>query len=303
MANKQKIYMGTWCFTFGMAHPPSLDTVLQVLQAFGYDGVALGAGFTGHAAPEQFPDAASRKGLVDKVHSHGLEIAGYTPDPYCMPWATEPDAFKNYVPYFDKCLKMASEIGAPCMRVDPGSFGPLPREADYNKVWDHVVATFQKQTKQAADVGIKLMWEPETGQVFVKPSEIAKLMNDVGADNFKISYDFGHAQAISVLAHNQLQPLEKLANGQFDYIKMLKGKIGDVGFNDNDNNTYENLFGTHLGIGRGVLDVERIFNAIVDSGFEGPWWACDAIPMGPVVWEDAYCGVIKIREMLAKRFG
>jgi sugar phosphate isomerase/epimerase len=58
-----------------------------------------------------------------------------------------------------------------------------------------------------------------------------------------------------------------------------------------------------LGIGRGVLEVEKIFNAIVDSGFEGPWWVCDAIPMGPVVWEDAYTGVFRIREMLNKRFG
>ncbi|MDR0718894.1 MAG: sugar phosphate isomerase/epimerase [Treponema sp.] len=303
MANKQKIFMGSWCFTFGMAHPPSLDTVLHVLEGFGYDGIALGAKFTGHAAPDQFPDTASRKKLVEKVKSHGLEIAGYAPDPYCFPWATDPDASKQYERYFGECLKMAHEIGSPGMRVDPGSFGPLPRETDYNAVWDHVVTTFQKQAKMAADIGITLLWEPETGQIFVKPSEIVKLVNDVGSDHFKINYDFGHAQAISVLAHNQVQPFEKLENGQFDYIKMLKGKIGDVGINDNDNNTYENLFGTHLGIGRGVLEVEKIFNAIVDSGFEGPWWACDAIPMGPVVWEDAYTGVFRIREMLDKRFG
>ena len=25
------------------------------------------------------------------------------------------------------------------MRVDPGDFGPLPRDADYDKAWDRVV--------------------------------------------------------------------------------------------------------------------------------------------------------------------
>jgi sugar phosphate isomerase/epimerase len=286
-----------------MEHPPALDTVLHVLEGFGYDGVALGAGFTGHAAPDQFPDSASRKKLVEKVKSHNLEIAGYAPDPYCFPWATDENAYKAYEGYFDNCLKMAADIGSPGMRVDPGSFGPLPREIDYHKVWDCVVTTFQKQSKKAANVGITLLWEPETGQIFVKPSEIAKLVNDVGADNFKINYDFAHAQAISVLAHNQVQPFDKPQGGQFDFIKMLAGKIGDVGINDNDNNTYANLFGSHLGLGRGVLEIERIFNAIVDSGFSGPWWAIDAIPMGPIVWEDAYNGIFIVREMLRKRFG
>jgi sugar phosphate isomerase/epimerase len=303
MAQKQKVFMGSWCFTFGFEQPASLDQVLQVLSAFGYDGVALGAEFSGHAAPDQFPDKASRQKLVDKVKSYNLEIAGYAPNPYSFPWATEDDALKQYEEYFDNCLQLAADIGAPGVRVDPGSFGPLPYGTDYNAVWDRVVTTFKKQAKKAADHGIQLNWEPETGQIYVKASEIVKMVDDVGESNFKIDYDFGHAQAISVLAHNQVQPFEKLENGQMDYIKMLKGKIGSVGINDNDNNTWQNAFGNHLGIGRGVLDIDSIFNAIVDSGFEGPWWACDAIPMGTIVWADAWEGVHIIRDLLKKRFG
>ena len=298
---KPKVYMGSWCFTFGFEHPASLEAVVEVLSAFGFDGVAIGAGFTGHAPVEKYPDKKSRKELVDMVKSHGLEIAGYTPDPYCMPWATgDEGVLSAYKAYFSSCLEMASDIGAPGVRVDPGSFGPLARDADYQAVWDRVVSTFKQQAKMASDRGISLNWEPETGQVFVKPSEIVKLVDDVGESNFKISYDFGHAQAISVLAHNQLQPLEKLENGQLDFIGMLKGKIGDVGFNDCDNNTYENLFGTHLGLGKGVLDFDVLLPAIIEAGFVGPWWAVDTIPMSPVVWEDAFNGVTTVRALLAK---
>ncbi len=295
--------MGSWCFVFGFEKPATLDQVLSVLSSFGYDGVSLGAGFTGHAAPDQFPDKSSRQKLVDKVKSYNLEISGYAPDPYCFPWATDDGALNKYEEYFDQCLQMAADIGAPGMRVDPGSFGPLPYDTDRKKVWDRVSSTFKKQAKKAAERGVQLNWEPETGQIYVKPTEIAKMVDDVGEPNFKIDYDFGHGQAISVLAHNQVQPLEKPENGQFDYIKMLKGKIGTVGINDNDNETWQNLFGTHLGIGRGVLDIEKIFNAIVDSGFEGPWWGFDAIPMGPIVWTDAWNGITVVRDLLKKRFG
>lgn len=299
MATTPKIYMGSWCFTFGFERPASLDTVIKVLSAFGFDGISIGAGFSDHAPVERFPDKASRAGLVDQVHSHGLEIAGYAPDPYCMPWATDgQDVLTAYEAYFADSLSLASDIGAPVMRVDPGSFGPLPRNADYDAVLDTVVTTFTKQAAMAADAGITLVWEPETGQVFVKPSEIVQILDAVDSPNLKISYDFAHAQAISVLGHNQIQPLETLANGQIEFIQMLHGRIGDVGFNDNDSNTYQNLFGSHLGLGRGVLDLDAITEAIIKSGFTGPWWGLDVIPMDPIVWTDAWNGLPTVKELL-----
>ncbi|MCO6449538.1 MAG: sugar phosphate isomerase/epimerase [Caldilineales bacterium] len=296
-----KIFMGSWCFVFGFPKPASLDQVVKVLSAFGFDGIALGAGFTGHAAPDQFPTKQSRKELVDWISSYNLEIAGYAPDPYCMPWATgDADVLKAYEEYFASCLQMAADIGSSKIRVDPGSFGPLARGVDYNAVWDRVVTTFQKQAKMAADVGVTMLWEPETGQVFVKPSEIVKLLDDVGADNFMLDYDCGHAQAISVLGHNQIQPVETFEDGQLGYIKSLKGKIGSVGLNDSDNTTWMNLFGTHLGLGRGVLNFDEIVPALIDSGFRGPWWGCDAIPMSPDAWADAWTGIATMRELLDK---
>lgn len=298
-AGAPKVYMGSWCFTFGFERPASLETVIKVLSAFGFDGISIGAGFAGHAPVEKFPDKASRAGLVDLVHRHGLEIAGYTPDPYCMPWATgDESVLAAYEKYFSDSLSLAADIGAPVMRVDPGSFGPLPRDADYSAIWNRVVTTFKKQAAMAGDRGITLLWEFETGQVFVKPSEIVGILDAVDSPHLKISYDFAHAQAIAVLGHNQVQPVEKLDKGQVEFIGMLRGRIGDVGFNDNDNNTYENLFGSHLGLGRGKLDLDAILAAIIDSGFNGPWWGLDTIPMSPIVWTDAWNGLPTVRGLL-----
>lgn len=301
MTDAPKIYMGSWCFTFGFERPASLETVIKVLSAFGFDGISIGAGFSDHAPVERYPDQASRRQLVELVHSHNLEIAGYAPDPYSMPWATGDEAvLAEYTKYFDDSLSLASDIGAPLMRVDPGSFGPLARDADYDGIWARVVSTFQRQAKQAADAGVLLVWEPETGQVFVKPSEILQLLKDVGSENFKISYDFAHAQAIAVLAHNQSQPLEQLEGGQIQFIDKLRGHIGDVGINDNDNNTYSNLFGSHLGLGRGLLNIDSIVGSLVDSGFRGPWWGLDVIPMSPIVWTDAWNGLPVARDVIQR---
>lgn len=305
MTNSPKVYTGSWCFTFGYDRPAELETVVKVLGAFGFDGISVGAAFANNHAPvEKFPDKKSRDGLVEMINSHGLEVAGYAPNPYCMPWATDGDeVLKAYKTYFDESLQMASDIGAPVMRVDPGSFGPLAREIDYEGVMATVIETFAHQATQAADAGIVLVWEPETGQVFVKPSEIVRVLDSVDSPNLKISYDFGHGQAISVLAHNQVQPLEQLAGGQVEFIGMLKGRIGDVGFNDNTNNTFQNLFGEHLGLGRGIMDFDVLLPAVIDSGFTGPWWGLDSIPMSSIAWTDAWEGLPVVRELVTKHLG
>ena len=78
MAREAKICRGSWCLGFGFAQPATLEQVVKVLSAFGYDGIEL-AGFFDHATVERYPDKGSRKKLVDWIHSHDLEIVGESP--------------------------------------------------------------------------------------------------------------------------------------------------------------------------------------------------------------------------------
>jgi len=303
MAKKAKISRGSWCLTFGMERPLSLEQVVKLLSAFNYDGIEI-AGFLGHATLDLYSTKQSRKGLVDLCSSHNLEMVGYAPGPYGdfgkWPWATGSDeVVKEFSKFFDDSLQFCVDTQINTMRVDPGNFGPLARDADYNAVWDRVVLTFQRQAEQAANVGVKLLWEPETGQIFVKPSEIVKLMDDVNHPNLEIMYDMGHFQAIVALGHNQVQPVETLAGGQVEMIKKLAGKIGHMHVCDSDNNTFANAFGTHLGIGKGKLNVEEILGAVIETGYEG-WWSVDAIPMGPETIEDTYTDIFTLRDMLGR---
>jgi sugar phosphate isomerase/epimerase len=110
-------------------------------------------------------------------------------------------------------------------------------------------------------------------------------------------YDVGHMEAAAVLAHNQLQPMERVEGGQVEFIKTLGGRIGHVHFCDTDSNTWHNAFGTHLGIGKGVLDMDALASALADV-YAGDWWSVDAIPMTTETWTDTWDDQIKLNDLL-----
>lgn len=299
-----KISRGSWCLAFGMDPVPSLEQVVDVLSAFGYDGIEL-AGFFDHATIEKYPDAASRKKLVEWLTSKNLEIAGYAPGPYGdfgrLPWATGgDDVVSAYEKFFDDHLQFCVDCGIPAMRVDPGDFGPLPREVDYDKTWDRVVTTFRRHAERGAEAGVTMLWELESGQLFVKPSEAVKLLEDVGHDNLQLMFDVGHVEACCVIAHNQVQPQERLEGGQVEFVKMMAGKIGHMHVCDTDSNTWHNAFGTHLGIGKGVVDFDALIPAVVESGYTSKWWSVDAIPMTAETWADTWTDRIALDALLDK---
>jgi sugar phosphate isomerase/epimerase len=300
-----KICRGSWCLAFGFDPMPSLEQVVKVLSAFEYDGIEL-AGFFDHATVERYPDAASREQLAQWItDEHGLELVGYAPGPYGdfgrLPWATgDDDVMTAYDGFFEEHLRFCVDTGIPSMRVDPGDFGPLPRDADYDAVWDRVVTTFRKHAERGAEEGVLMLWELESGQVFVKPSEAVRLLDDVGHDNLKLMYDVGHVEACCVLAHNQVQPHERLEGGQVEFTRMMSGKIGHMHVCDTDSNTWHNAFGTHLGIGKGVVDFDALIPAVVEAGYASPWWSVDAIPMTNESWADTWGDRISLSALLDK---
>jgi len=299
-----KICRGSWCLGFGLEPPATLEQAVKVLSAFGYDGIEL-AGFFDHATVERYPDKESRRKLVDWIGEHDLEIVGYAPGPYGdfgkYPWATgSDDVVAAYESFFDAHLQFCVDTGITGMRIDPGDFGPLARDADYDRAWDRVVTMFRKHAERGAEVGVTMLWELETGQIFVKPSEAVKLFEDVGHDNLKLMYDVGHVEAACVIAHNQVQPAERLEGGQVEFVGMMKGRIGHMHVCDTDANTWHNAFGTHLGIGKGGIDFDALIPAVLESGYTGPWWSVDAIPMTAETWADTWADRFTLDALLDK---
>lgn len=302
MARSAKICRGSWCMGFGFETPATLEQVAKVLSAFDYDGIEL-AGFFDHATLEKYPDKKSRDALARWLRDElDLELVAYSPGPYGdfgrLQWATgDADVLSAYKEFFDDHLQFCIDCEIPAMRVDPGDFGPLPRGADYDAVWDRVVTTFREHAEKGREHGVTMMYELESGQIFVKPSEAIKLMDDVADDNLKLIYDVGHIEAVCVLAHNQLQPFEKVDGGQVEYVKQLGSRIGHVHLCDTDSNTWQNAFGTHLGIGKGVIDMDELVPALADA-YEGEWWSVDAIPMTTDSWTDTWNDKLTLEQLL-----
>lgn len=299
-----KICRGSWCLAFGMDPIPSLEQVVDVLSAFGYDGIEL-AGFFDHATLDRYPDVASRKKLVEWISSKNLEIAGYAPGPYGdfgrLPWATGgDDVVAEYEKFFEASLQFCVDCGIPAMRIDPGDFGPMARDVDYDKTWNRVVDMWRKHAERGAEVGVTMLYELESGQLFVKPSEALKLMEDVGHPNLQFMFDVGHVEACCVLAHNQVQPQERLAGGVIEFANLMAGRIGHMHVCDSDSNTWQNAFGTHLGIGKGHMDFDALLPAVVDGGYTSKWWSVDAIPMSAETWTDTWSDRISLDALLDK---
>ena len=133
MAREAKVCRGSWCLGFGFAQPATLEQVVKVLSAFGYDGIEL-AGFFDHATIDRYPDKESRKKLVEWIHSFDLEIVGYAPGPYgdfgTFPWASgDDDAYKGYLDLFERDRRRVEDEA-----VDAGTSRrvrhPRLREAD-----------------------------------------------------------------------------------------------------------------------------------------------------------------------------
>ena len=245
------------------------------------------------------PSSATRTRTAARSWSTGStpttsRSSGTRPGPYGdfgkYPWATGgDDAYKGYLDLFEQSVQFCVDCGIPAMRVDPGDFGPLPRDADYDAAWNRVVETFQAACRSAAaSSACKMLWEYETGQIFVKPSEAVKLLDDVGDDNLQLMYDVGHVVG-RLRAGAQPGPARRAARGRrrSSSPRCSRARSATSTSATRDNNTWQNAFGTHLGIGKGVIDFDELIPVLADS-YDGDWWSVDAIPMTAESWADTW---------------
>ena len=304
MGKTAKVCRGSWCMAFGFEKMATFEQVAKVLSAFDYDGIEVG-GFFDHVTVERFPDKKSRSELKKWLNDDlGLEIAGIAPGPYGdlfrLPWATgSQEVYDEYLRYFDSYIELAADMEIPGMRVDPGARGPIPYTADYDEIWDRVVTTFQHHADAGKKVGCTMLWELESLQPFNHPTEVVKMMNDVGHSHFKMMYDTGHFQACSVIGHNQVQPGEVFEN-QIEFIDMLPADcIGHIHLCDTTMETSFDMFGKKLDFGEGIIDFDELM-PVLAKAYNGEWWAVDSIPMGPAAWKDTYTGVSWLNDALDK---
>jgi len=282
---KAKLAIGSWAYCFGPyeSHPHPLPEVVQKLSDLKFDGIEL-CGFPPHATPEAYPDKAKRQELVKMIQDAGLEVCGYAADFTAVPPAVEPYCNGPYLERFKQCVEMCVDVGSPSIRVDTVSSPPLPEGVDYDTAWKRIVEQWQQAAEIAKDAGVLVVWEFEPGFMFNKPSEIVKMYEDVGHENFKILLDTCHAQMVAVVGARQAPPKETLDGGILELIGMLNGKIGHVHLIDSDNTLHDEETSTHRPFGEGFINFDEVIPAIINAGYTSQWWSID-LCFWPEAWE------------------
>jgi sugar phosphate isomerase/epimerase len=294
-----KISVGSSAFAIGAYEkdPIPLDTVLRRLSEIGYDGVELfGAKPYGH--PDLYPSSAERKALRAKLDDLNLEVSNFGADFWGIPLGASDQDSQKYEDAFKRNLDFCLDIGCRSIRVDT-VVGRWP-EGDRAAIWRRYVTAWQKCSRLAAKSDIDLYWEFEPGFIINKPTDVARLTDEIGQPNFKLMFDTCHAQMSGVKAARQDDPPETLPS-VVDFIAKMGRRIGTVHLIDSDNTLHHDETSTHAPFGKGVLDFDAIVEALEKVGYRGPWWTID-LCFWPTAWDIAESSHRFVADLL-KRHG
>lgn len=307
----RRISIGTWAYAIGpyADQPVPFEEVVAKLDELGFDGLELG-GFGVHPNPDRDKTPEQRAAVRQLWESRGMGCSGLAADLWGEKLISADDN-TSYLATFRKNLQFCNDLGIDVIRVDttedPGVLGPIPGEPcqpkviNYDDALARVVQTWEVCAREAADVGVRVVWEFEPGFAFNKPSDIFRILDGVNHDNFTIMYDTCHANMIA--RHGARQPYlkETLPGGARELAEKLKGKIGRVHLIDSDDSLHDNHTSTHPPFGQGTLDFDALMPAIVDAGCPDDWWTIDLC-----FWPDAWKATADCKRFvddLAKKYG
>ncbi len=297
-----RLSIGSWAYCFGpyKDNPVPFNTVVEKLGKLGFDGVELG-GFPPHPHPAQFDTRAKRAELKKKVADHGLAFSGLAADLWSFPIIPFEDN-SGWLSAFEQNLEFACDLGIDCIRVDTVSPPDIfeKEKIDPKLAWERVVKSFRAAAEKAAERNARLAWEFEPGFAFNKPSEIMRLVDDVGRKNFGILFDTSHANMCAAVGARQHGEKETLPGGALELLTRLRGKIAHVHLIDSDNTLHNNETSTHAPFGQGVLDFDRLIPEVIRSGAPATWWTID-LCFWPNAWE-VTAAAKRFLERLAEKY-
>jgi sugar phosphate isomerase/epimerase len=283
---KVRLSIGSWAYCFGpyKDNPVSFDAVIEKLSALGFDGVELG-GFPPHPHPAQFDSKEKRSELKKKVADHNLAFSGLAADLWSCP-IIPLAGNSQWMAMFEQNLQFACDLGIDCIRVDTVSSPDVfeKEKIEPQRGWERVVKTFKTAAQKAANRGVRLVWEFEPGFAFNKPSEIVRLPDDVGHQNFRVLYDTCHAHVCAAIGARQPGQRETLPGGALELLTRLRGKLAHVHLIDSDGTLHQNETSTHAPFGQGVLNFDLLIPEIQRSGLPTNWWTID-LCFWPNAWE------------------
>lgn len=279
----KRISIGTWAYTIGpyAAHPVPFEEVVQKLAALGFNGLELGS-FPPHPTPDAFPTTAERQELRQRVADAGLAFSGLAADLWSLQLLNTDDN-TTYLDHFRKNAQFAADLGIDSIRIDTVQPPTIFEEVPEAVARERMVNTWRTATQNAADLGLRVVWEFEPGFAFNKPSDILGITEEIGHPSFGVLFDTCHAYMCAAVGARQPGERETLHGGVLELAQKLRGKIGHIHLIDSDGTLHDNETSTHVPFGDGVLDFDALLPELNQSGCPSDWWTIDLC-----FWPDAW---------------
>ena len=272
--HRPRMSIGSWAFSFGPfeANPWSFSRFLSYAEEAGFDGIEIN-GFRPHPHPDDYDTPAKCAELVREIDGHGLGISGYAPHFGETPPSKV--AKELYLQAVEKCLRFCERCGIGVLRVDTVA-QPEPLATDrYESDFARLTDAWHDAAALCASSGVLLVWEFEPGFWLNKPSEVARTVDAVGHENFKLLFDTSHAYMGAVVGARQTGETETLAGGVAEYAKVLRDKIGHLHLIDSDGSLHDDETSTHAPFGEGFIDFKASLAPIADIVTSFEWWTTD----------------------------
>jgi sugar phosphate isomerase/epimerase len=279
----KKVSIGSWAYTIGPYQdcPIPWDEVCQKLAALGFQGVEVG-GFGIHPNPDNQTTKEEREKVKEDAERLGLGFSAFVPNLWGEQLLNTEDTSK-YISEFQRGLDFAVDIGAKGIRVDAVQPPDILNEMDYGTALKRITSTWKECARRAAEKGCYVSWEFEPGFAFNKPSDIERVLEGVGEDNFGVMFDTCHAEMVAGVGARQVGEKEVLEGGCLALLKRLTGKINHIHLIDSDGTLHHDETSSHPPFGDGYLNFDEIVPELLKSGVKHDWWTIDLC-----FWPDAW---------------
>lgn len=279
----KRISIGSWAYAIGpyQDNPVPWEQVTEKLSDLNFDGVELG-GFAPHPNPDDMPDKEQRQACKEGLKSLGLEFSGLAANLWSQHLIDAEDN-SSYLAEFEKNVQFCVDLGIPAIRVDTVQPPTIFDTVDSDLALKRVVETWRICASKAADAGVRLTWEFEPGFAFNKPSDISRIADEVGHDNFGVMFDACHGYMVAVEGARQPGQKETLAGGVVELAQRLRGKINHIHLIDSDGTLHNNETSTHAPFGEGNINFDELLPELAKNDMGHDWWTIDMC-----FWPDAW---------------
>jgi sugar phosphate isomerase/epimerase len=241
----------------------SLEASLRDIAACGYAGAEIMADVP-HAYPPHM-DARRReavRGLLADLRLAVTNLNAFTlfaqGDTWHPSWI-EPDASARArrIEHTIGCVELARDLGVPGISLEPG--GPLPEGMDRDEAVGLYRDGLQQVLPTAEACGVDLLIEPEPDLLIERPEQFEQFVLTLPHERVGLNFDIGHFYCVGV---DPAAAVRRLA----EHIRHVH---------------LEDIAGTrehkHLVPGRGAIDLEAVFAALRDVGYDG-WITVELYP-------------------------